>query len=434
MRSWFCPLLACLVFKFFATGIAAAQPQPAFERAMKAFRAADYAAALEAFLEARRLGDDSPALRYNLGVTYYRLERYSAAAREFRGLSRDPDWAPLARYNLGLVARRLGRRDAAAAHFRAAREAAVDPGLRALAGAALERLGRAPPVPGTSVSAALAAGYDSNVALAPDAQAVALADNNDFFWEANGVLVHPLDADGARGLYLHGGVYWRDYASVHEFDQHGLRAGLRREVESGAWQTTAGVRLDTFYVDRNRFQDDLALDLEARRFAGGGRDVRVRYQFARIDGGVGFAHLDGWRQRLTIDIGGGSGDARWRLGYQLEVNDRDDLRRDAEFFSYSPTEHVLFTGFARSLADGWRLTARAEYQARRYPDPTVIDGGTTELDRRDDYYSLHLRAERRCIGTSSRPFIDYSYTANESNLRAYDYGRHQVMAGVEGVW
>src|SRR5688572_23158740 len=87
---------------------AAADRTQVFDDAVAAFRAGDYDAALRSFLVARHLGLDTPGLRYNLGVTYYRLQRYAEAQAAFEALSHDPLWSALAHYNLGLVAQRMG--------------------------------------------------------------------------------------------------------------------------------------------------------------------------------------------------------------------------------------------------------------------------------------------------------------------------------------
>src|SRR5712691_13328660 len=122
---------------------AAAPGEQALDQGIKAFRAENYQAALQSFLDARRAGLDTPGLRYDLGATYYRLGRYAEAEREFQALARDPEWAPLAHYNLGLTAQRMGRERQATEYFEQAHRTTTDPNLRALAATALERLGRA---------------------------------------------------------------------------------------------------------------------------------------------------------------------------------------------------------------------------------------------------------------------------------------------------
>ncbi len=115
---------------------AAADGTQAFEQAVKAFRAGDYPAALQLFLDARKAGLDTRGLHYNLGAAYYRLQRYPESEREFEGLASDPEWAALAHYNLGLIAQRTGRELQAIAYFERAHLTTTDPNLRTLAATA----------------------------------------------------------------------------------------------------------------------------------------------------------------------------------------------------------------------------------------------------------------------------------------------------------
>jgi hypothetical protein len=61
---------------------AGAQAQGDFQSAVASFRAGDYAAALRCFFAARQAGQDTPALRYNRGVTNYPLQRDAGAETE----------------------------------------------------------------------------------------------------------------------------------------------------------------------------------------------------------------------------------------------------------------------------------------------------------------------------------------------------------------
>jgi hypothetical protein len=145
-----------------------------------------------------------------------------------------------------------------------------------------------------------------------------------------------------------------------------------------------------------------------------GRDLRARYELARIDGGSDYRHLDGWQQRLSADAGFAWRRALWRAGYQLEIEDRRDP-------GYSPRRHLLFAIAELPAAAGWRAEARAEYRASRYRD---VDA------RRDDRYGFALRASRG-LSSARRAFVDYSYYRSDSSIDGYDYRRSQLMLGIE---
>jgi len=412
---------------------AAADGELAAERGIAAFRAGDYPAALQSFLDALRAGLDTPGLHYDLGATYYRLGRYEEAEREFQALAPDPKWAPLARYNLGLSAQRAGRPQQAMEYFGEAHRTTADPNLRALAATAFERLRGAPPSPQTSAVISLAGGYDSNATLSPDAATVGVSHQGDRFVEALAAATHRLAGNTERGWVAHGGLVLRKYGDLSQFDVRGLRAGLSYETDSGRVQTSVGGYFETAYIGGDRLQQVASVDAQASWRLDAGGELRGRYQLGHFAGGGGFEYLDGRQQRLSADAGFALASALLRVGYQLELNDRRDLQQGSEFFSASPTRHSLFASVALRNLAGWQADARGEYRVSRYRDPNLIDGGAQgilEVTRRDQRYGFALRASRP-VAAPWRVFIDYSYYRNESNLDTYDYSRHQLMAGIE---
>jgi tetratricopeptide (TPR) repeat protein len=394
--------------------IAAFPGEQDFNRAIASFNAGDFAAALQRFLQARRSGLDTPGLRFNLGATYYRLRRYAEARVEFEALAHDPQWAPLAHYNLGLTAMRLGDTEGARAHFDQAHRTSADTNLRTLAGVALERLGRAtlPPRTGTLIS--LAGGHDSNPALYTDNTVAGSRTGGDYFVEALGASTRNLSGDAALGWNAHGALVLRKYLDQGEFDLQGLRAGISRDTDSGVTQYSVGGNYSLVYFDGDLLEQAVALDAQARTRLQSGRDVRGRYQLARIDGGSAYGHLDGWQQRISADTGFAWQRALWRAGYQLDIEDRRDP-------GYSPRRHLLFAIAELPDVAGWRAEARVEYRANRYRD---VDA------RRDDRHGLALRGSRG-VGAGRRAFVEYSYYRNDSSIDGYDYRRGQLLVGVE---
>ncbi len=385
---------------------AAAEDAQAFEQGIKAFRAGDFPAALQAFLEARRTGLDTPGLHYDLGATYYRLQRYAEAEGEFQRLASDREWAALALYNLGLIAQRTGREQQAIEYFSRAQLTTNDRDLSALAGTALARLG-APP-PRTGAVASLAGGYDSNAALTQDPTAAGISHQGDSFVEALASVSHRLGGDAARASYAYGGLILRKYRDLTQFDTTGL---------------------DAAYVGGGLLAWGATLDAQARRRTDSG-DVRGRYQAGAIRGGAGYEYLDGWEQRFTADAGFALGSWLVRIGYQLELNNRRDLQQGTDFFSASPTRNSLYATALGNFA-GWQTDARGEYRVSRYNDPNIVNG--VEVTRNDDRVGFALRASRRLTGLW-RAFLDTSYYRNRSNLDTYDYSRYQAMIGIEAVF
>lgn len=73
------------------------------ERGNRLFRAGDYAGAVEAYRAALADGEESAALRYNLGTALLKLGRYAEAEEQLRAALEevDPDTREAAYYNLG---------------------------------------------------------------------------------------------------------------------------------------------------------------------------------------------------------------------------------------------------------------------------------------------------------------------------------------------
>jgi tetratricopeptide (TPR) repeat protein len=425
-------LLAASLSPGIVAGQAASAPppaSPAFDRGIEAFQAGDFPAALRLFLDAREAGLDTPGLRYNVGVTYYRLGNYPDAGREFRELARDPEWAALAHYNLGLAALRMGQKQRALEHFEHALHAGTAPNLRALAGAALGELRRALPPP-TNAWVSLAGGYDSNATLSLDAETVGASGKSDLFLETFAAATHKLTGTGAHGLYADGSLVLRKYGDLDQFDGIGTRVGLTHWVDAGRRQRRFGGHFELSYVDDERLELAAVADLQLIHRLDAGGDWRGRCQLGRIDGGGAFSYLDGWRHRLTVDRGIALASAVLRVGYRLEYNDRKDLREGPEFSSYSPTRHMLFANVTWPELGAWRTDAGGDFQRSRYNDPHRLDGGTREITREDTRYGVYAHVSRPWAG-AWRLFIDFSYYRNSSSLDAYDYNRHQLLAGSE---
>jgi tetratricopeptide (TPR) repeat protein len=407
-------LVICLLHLSAPPAIAAFPGEQDFNRAVASFNAGDFAAALQGFLDARRSGLNTSGLRFNLGATYYRLHRYAEAQGEFEALARDPQWAPLAHYNLGLTAQRRGDTQQAQAHFDQAQRTTADPNMRALAGVALERLGRVslPPRTGTLIS--MAGGRDSNPALYTDSTTAGSRARGDYFVEAVAVSTRSLSGNTALGWNAHGAAVLRKYLDQGDFDLQGLRAGISRDTDSGVTQFSVGGDYGIVYFDGQLLEQAAALDVQARTRLDAGRDLRGGYRLSRIDGGSAYGHLGGWQQRISADTGFAWRRALWRAGYQLDLEDRRDP-------GYSPRRHLLFAVAELPDLAGWRAEMRMEYRASRFSD---------EDARRDDRHGLALRGSR-ALGTGRRAFVEYSYYRNDSSIDFYDYRRGQLLVGIE---
>jgi hypothetical protein len=407
---------------------AAVSAEDRFRDGVAAFKAGEYRRAAAYFEAARRHGMASPALFFNLGVSYYRLERYERAAEAFRQLTGDPTNGPLAHYNLGLVALAQGHDDRAREHLVTARDSARDERIRDLARDRLAELGDTGAAP-SRLSLLLSAsfGYDDNVTLAPD-ETVAATDTEDHFWQYLAAGTFQLTGGNRDGLQLKASVLGTDYADIDRFDQTYLRAGPEWDHRWGAWDTDLAAYADWVYLDGERFERVYTGEIEGMRPLGDNTLVRLRYRYSRIDGDDPYGYLSGDRHRAAIE-GRFRGALDARLGYELEYNDRDDLRTDTSFTSVSPVRHEVFARGTYRVA-GWEGQARAEYRLSRYPDANTDT--TTGLDRERGDDRLRLKAAlRRQLPWRLVGFAEYEHTRNDSNIDDYDYTASVYRLGLE---
>ena len=411
-----------------AVAVTADDPEQAYREAVKAFEAGQYDAARDAFLTARRLGMDTPALSYSLGAAWYRLEAYDRAAEEFGRLLDMPEWQYLAHYNLGLTARRQGDQAEADRHLRAASRS-PDRGLARLARRALgEDVQALPARDASSGLLSLGLGYDSNVTLSPDADILGVSDDAGAFLEALAAGQLYLTPHAERPLRLDGALLMREYLDVDGFDETGVMLGLFQERRHEDWRLQWGGSLDAVFIDGQHFQDVLSLRGDARRPMGEGQVLAIGYALSRIEASNRYDYLTGWRHRLRGEWRLPVGESRVRLGYTLDVNDRKDLSEGGEFASYSPVRHLLHLQADRDLNGNVNLRARVEYHHSRYRDPHRLDG--LRRTREDDLWLVSVRGTRQ-LDRNWALFADLSHWTNDSSLREYEYDRTVVMGGVE---
>ncbi len=435
MRSWFSRVVLLLgivaAVRIGAVEVTDASSQD-FAAAAQAFHSGDYPRARKFFERARDSGMDTPTLRYNLGATYYRLHHYTEAEREFRVLLADGGTAPVANYNLGLIALQRGQKDAARTYFRLTRDAETTPQLHALAMAALARLDEPHAAARVQGMVSLSGGYDDNVALTPEADVAGVTDQGGSFAEAIAAARVQLSGSADDGLRLDAGGLLRNYQDLSAYNLQAGRLGLSRFMPMDDWAGMVGVNLDTAYLDGQRFQNLTTLTLQASRPLGQTRRLQLRYRASRIDGGDGYEYLNGWRQRIGAEISWHAQRRQWLLGYELELNDREDLRQGGEFFSQSPQRNSLYAELRMPVTTRVSLNARAEYRRSDYSgtDVHIVGPGTQSAARNDTAWQTTVRAVYR-LDARWQAFAGITHSNNDSNFSSLSYRRNEAQAGVE---
>ena len=376
-------------------------PRDTLHAGIAAFKEGDLATARQLFEQARNAGLTSSALQYNLGVVYFRLERYSEAEAAFLSLLDTPH-APLARYNLGLVFKAQGQHKLARRWFHQAAEPSSPEQIRSLANRQLQTQKQSAPdsSPPSNIRTiglvSLAMGYDDNIASTPDSETT----------EESGVFADGLASGrvylgqpGGGAVILDAAAYTRQYPDRQ----------ARLEVTYD--------RIGCFWPDV------LVMDCQLSGFA------------AAVQGGSGFSAYDGGHYgaamtfEKTLD--------RWDLsaGYRLELDRRDDLRTEQEFFSLSPTRHSFSAGADYQLTEQLTLGAKQAIRFSRYSDPHQLEiNGSLESETRDDTrYRTALLAGYR-LSEQWALGAELSWIDNQSSLERYDYNRTEILISLDAVF
>lgn len=410
-----------------------------FAQGKSAFKAGQYQRAAEDFERARRAGMTGPAVSYNLGVAYYKLGRYQAAELAFRETARYRGMRDLAHYNLGLVSLKQGNRAQAESWWRQTFNETRDPKLKALAASRLESLSprresvrqtgsRAPERWLGLLSADI--GHDDNVTLENNALAGA-SGKSDNFIELFGYLQGLLSGELRNGVLLKASVYRLEYNSQTAYNMTVLNAGLYKTLPLAHWRSETGVYFTDASLGGSDYLRSWNLSFDARRQLTAGPRLRLRARYHKFDAqSAVYDYLSG----NSVDL---RAQARWkwagrrslRAYYQLDLNNRNDLRVGNTFSSFSPTRHTLYLSYAQPLTVNWRFEGMLEYRTSRYADDYILAGGA-HVQRTDDRTRFGAQFTR-ALARNTDLVLDYKHTRNSSTLNQYSYSRNVFTAGIQ---
>lgn len=397
----------------------------ALQAGIRSFAAGAYAQALEQFLDARHQGMQSPALHYDLGVTYYKLRRDPEATAEFNLLLADPKFGDFARYNLGLTARRAGHRKEADKYFTQVAGQAHDTHLRALAQAELR--GRSLGPHGWHGFIETAGGHDDNVALgAHNALLIASGAGSKVYSAMLGGGGWLTGGD-ERGLRLRGSLYDVRYPDQPAYNLVIAQSGPEYLFPVSSWRSRVGIYATHISLGGNDLETSGALNVRAEHAMGSAR-VRLDYRLDRVKGGPRFGYLTGRRNQLGVSANWHAGPMTLLLGYTLAINQRRDLSAGTQFFSASP----LRNQFESEIR--WNATLRTTYYVHGYywwsvyrdPNVFLLAGALQERRRVDKWLAAEVGLQYH-VSSKLNVTGEYGYRNNDSNIRRYAYSSHRVM-------
>lgn len=393
-----------------STTLAEESHDTAFEFGVKAFSQGEYKKAAEFFEASRKADNKSTALYYNLGVSYYKLKNYSEARKNFELLTSESNLVPLAHYNLGLVALKGGDKQAAKKHFQITFRTAKEGKLRLLAKKQLDNSAR-PERKIWSGFISVAGGYDDNVALNVD-DTVEASDIKDEFVEVIGGASAQLVGTRANGIQLSSTIYSKRYREAKEFSFDNFRIGPEVDRKIGEWNTTLKGFVDWGFIAGNLFESIFNAEITGNRRIHNKLNLRLRYRLSRINASSAYESQSGTRHRLISEIRTNINNIYTRLGYTLELNNRNDLS--------FPTRHTIYFSANRNLIDTLNTEITGQYRYSNYKNIT--------RDDRRLWLTFKLYRE---IPWKLRLFGKYEFIKNSSNIDQSDYASNIISIGIE---
>lgn len=411
-----------------------------FEQGIISFQQEDYAAAVKQFEQARKLGNRSTALHYNLGSAYFKLGQYKSAESYFGVLKKQPAMKSLAEYNLGLIA--LKQKDSAKAkkYFNTIVKTSQDKKIIFLARQQLQNL-----TPKKSLKKSAesknrgsvylngSVGYDSNINFAP--VDIGSEESGSFF-DALLSAEYLVSGSYLNGWSVDGLLYTIRYAdtgnpliSQGAFDQDEYGVSIKKTQKLAGWDTHVKLAIDKLTYGSRDYQSIIKLEARGRHKLSKTDRVYLSYRYDDISSDdVVFDYTEGWRQKIRGEFRRYNKKYFGQLYYELELNDRNDYTApiSGDQFSYSPTRHTLRGKYTLKLNNKWGITGDLAYRKSDYPS-------TPTQNRNDDRWKAIASANYR-FDKSMKLKLKLEYTDNSSSDNLYVYDRQVISVNLDKLF
>jgi hypothetical protein len=159
--------------------------------------------------------------------------------------------------------------------------------------------------------------------------------------------------------------------------------------------------------------------------------LHLRYKSTQIQANnPAYDYLEGWRQQFRIGSRINSGVDKYRIYYQLELNDRQDYVGASPIFSsYSPTRHMLrVTGWWK-LPGTWVVRLDGRYRISKYNEDNILADNSASR-REDDQARASARLTKQ-LGKNWQIQFEYTSTNNKSSIDSETYSSSQFGFGIK---
>jgi tetratricopeptide (TPR) repeat protein len=418
-----------------------------FKRGVKVAESGDFREALVQYQKAKEAGLDTAALKYNFAVVYYKLGQLEEAKKNFTELAKYPRFRRIAYFNLGLVANKQKDKSSAVRWFRRAyysrardgvpgvKADANDKKIKELAAEALKRMGE--PLRKRTRTDKSWKGYvsasmvsDSNVTRVNE-DLVGVTSQSDTSASLSAYGAKWLTGRESGGVRLFLSTYQQRYSTQTFYNYSRLSFGLARYDRLGSWRLRYGGTWDETYYGGNKYQNLLSADIRGRKSLSKNNQLRLRYKATQINSkNPVYDYLEGWRQQFRVGYRIKSGVDRYRIYYQLELNDRQDFVGTSPIFtSYSPTRHTLRATGWWKFPGAWVARLGGRYRTSQYNEDNILAGNIRE--RREDVQTRVSARLTKKLGKKWQFEIEYTAINNESSIDSESYSRSQLGLGVK---
>jgi len=452
-------LIFLILFVSGQTRVLADEASDFFQQGVAAARSGDNQGAVRAFENAKRAGLASSELYYNLGVIYYRMKGYAWSEDYFNKLTSDVSYAALAYYNLGLIAATKDQISSAIRHFNASYSLTRDPKLKALSEMALRRLGQATKsaaasrqiqfrkksktskTPAWHGLMSLAIARDDNVGLDNDEvkSVTSISEKRDNYAQVLATTHGYISGDHNAGFSLTGIVNAQEYATksirdIYDYSQY--HVALHRESTSSFWQFNYGIGYDKAMFGGVDFLQFSSVFWSGKRFFHDKKYVRLKLASYKISADPLYQYLDGYKNQMTFDFTAQGSGWKYRLGYIVEISNREDYQTATTYRSYSPLRNtVAVTGFF-DFGASWQTRLDLQYRNSSYRSDDVLDSTTNNYFLREDNRYRFAASLIYNFNRHWQSSLDYSYMKNDSNrvdlagTQLSDYQRNLVSVSL----
>ena len=407
--------------------------QRLYDQGQAAFDKENYPRALELFLDAYDHGMRTGQLYYNLGAVHFKLGSYFEAEAAYLRAARDPELTDISFYNLALVAVKQGDEKKTRMWLNRTIQTTYNPKIRQLAQTLLARLdetvSEAREQRAWSGVVSISAGYDDNVTLLSDAEAINSSGEDDSFIDVFGHAAVALFGSSFN-LEVNGFVQRYEQLSTYDLDYGSLV--ISHAGDSRRWSQRSTLETAITLLDHNDFNRINTLSWTGRRRLSREQTLGLSYSIAQITSlDPAYDYLDGWRHRGKIEWLRAMGSGRAKLGYTLEYNDRKDLQ-NTYFTSYSSTGHTFTLDLSHPLTNNLSVDVEAEIRNSTYHDPNTY-GGSVSITREETRSAATIDLNYE-LGKSNEVSLEIMTSKNVSNISTYGYKRTQVELSLLIPW